>query len=177
MTGHADDTTLEVRALSPDDRSDLQRLLEADPAYAERVEGHPPTAEAAHDLLTEAPPGTAPDHKVVLGGFLDGELVAVVDLVRGWPEPGAALIGLLQVHPGCRGLGVGRRVHAAVLEQVRAWPEVAALRAAIVETNAAHAAPFWAALGYAPEGEPRPYTAGDVTTTVTIWTRAVKAGD
>jgi GNAT superfamily N-acetyltransferase len=164
---------LSVRVLSLADSADLQHLLEADPGYAERVEGRPPSPGAAVELLTEAPPGVGPDGKVVLGGFVGDDLVAVVDLVRGWPRPEEAMIGLLQVHPGRTGQGLGRLVHESVLARVRTWPEVTTLRAAIVETNASHAAPFWSALGYAPTGDPRPYAAGDVTTTVTIWTRAV----
>ena len=43
-----------------------------------------------------------------------------------------------------------------------------------VETNAAGAAPFWAALGYQPTGRVVPFQDGTVETTVAVWTRPVE---
>jgi predicted GNAT superfamily acetyltransferase len=78
------------------------------------------------------------------------------------------------VHAQRKGEGVGRRAHDLLLDVVEAWPEIDLVRAAIVETNAEQAAPFWAALGYTPEGTPRPFEQGSVRTTVRVWTRPVR---
>lgn len=170
---------LRLRPLAEADLPRLQALIAADPGFSERTNGRPPSADAADDaaeLLSAAPPGVAAHRKTVLGAFdTDDNLVAVIDLIRGWPQPDTALIGLLQVHADKKGAGIGRTVHALLLDRLPSWPEITQLRAAIVETNAAHAEPFWSAMGYARAGAPKPYRTGDLDTTVTIWTRP--AGD
>lgn len=165
-----------LRPLLAEDGAALQALIEADPDYVLRVSGRPPGRDEAQDLLADRPPHVSEDRKVVLGAFRDDALVAVIDVVRGWPDPETAYVGLLQVRAGSKGQGVGRHAHALLLDWLARWPEVTRLRAAIVETNAAEAEPFWAALGYTPSGPPRPYRQGAVSTTVTIWTRPLRDG-
>ncbi len=80
------------------------------------------------------------------------------------------------MHSGRKGQGVGRRAHDLLLDWIEEWPEVTRLRAAIVQTNAEHAAPFWEALGYRTVGPPRPYEQGSVRTTVRLWTRPLTRG-
>jgi GNAT superfamily N-acetyltransferase len=164
---------LTLRQLEGSDVMAVQRLIEADPDYARRVSGKPPGPDEAHHLLTERPPTLAPDHKVVLGVFRGTTLVALIDLLREWPDAGTVHIGLLQVHAQYQGQGVGRGAHDLLLRWIKEWPKATQLRAAIVETNAKHAAPFWEALGYTPTGPPRPYEQGAVRTTVRVRTRPV----
>jgi len=164
-----------LRSLTSHDASAVQSLIESDPGYVQRVTGRDPGPEDAEELLTAGPPGLEPGQKVVLGAFEGNTLVAVVDLLRDWPEPGTTHIGLLQVHREHKRRGLGRRVHDALLAWVAQDPSTTVLRAAIVETNADHAAPFWRAMGYSPQGESRPYPVGTSTSSVTIWTRPVPA--
>jgi GNAT superfamily N-acetyltransferase len=167
MTG-----VLSLRPLTDRDRPALQELLDADPGYSLRVTGEAPEPDAATHLLVDRPPDLPASQKIVLGAFDDDGLAAVIDVLRGWPNPTTAHIGLLQVHPSRKRQGVGRRAHDLMLARVAEWAEVTTLRAAIVGTNAAEAEPFWAALGYQPTGTPGPYQAGATTTTdVTAWTR------
>ena len=149
-----------LRRLGVDDAAAVQALVETDPGYALRISGHLPDPHEGLEILTSRPPGLAAEHKVVLGAFDDrdpDQLLAVIDLLRGWPEPGTVHVGLLQVRAASHGQGVGRRAHEQLLATVRGWPEVTALRAAIVETNAEVAARFWAAIGYRPTGAARPF--------------------
>lgn len=164
-------TELTLRALTASDVAAVQQLLEADAGYAERVTGRPLGPNAARDLLEARPPTLSLDDKVVLGVFGDSQLVAVVDLLRGWPQAGTVHVGLLQVHALHQRRGVGRQVHDLALRWLEAWPEATQLRAAIVETNIEQAAPFWQALGYTPSGAAKPYFDGTLHTTVRIWTR------
>ncbi len=161
---------LHLRPLTVRDLSALQTLLEADAGYARRVTGTDPRSTDAIDVYTSRPPRLPMHRKLLLGAFDDAGLAAVIDVLRGWPDTATAHIGLLQVHADRKRLGIGRRTHDLLLDLVGAWPEITVLRAAIVATNAASAAPFWASLGYQPTEPPRPYRAGEVTTHVTAWT-------
>lgn len=162
-----------LRALTDHDLPALQALLEADPAYTRRVTGAAPAAGEAHDLLTGRPPGLPTEQKLVLGAFDECGLAAVLDVLRGWPDPSTVHIGLLQVHADRKREGIGRRAHNLLDDMLGQWPEITTLRASIVATNAAHAEPFWAALGYRPSEPPRPYEAGRIRTHVTAWTRSL----
>lgn len=167
-------TGVVLRPLEAQHLPAIQELIEADPNYVERVEGRPPTADDARALLAAAPTGWE-DTKVVLGAFVGDTLVAVVDLLLGFPAAATAHIGLLQVHAHHQGQGLGRSTHNALLDWVRGhWPETKILRSAIVATNATNADPFWSAMGYVPTGSPLPYDAGAQQSTVQIWTRAVQ---
>lgn len=165
MTGE-----LHLRPVTVRDAPALQALLEADAAYARRVTGMDPVSTEAIDLYTSRPPQLPMHRKVLLGAFDEGGLAAVVDVLRGWPDPATAHIGLLQVHADRKRQGIGRRTHDLLLDLVGGWTEITMLRAAIVGTNADSAAPFWASLGYQPTEPARPYRAGDIATHVTAWT-------
>ena len=168
-------TGLRLRPLNPDTAADVAAvagLIDADPGYTQRAAGRNPESGDAECLLRDAPPGVGPDDKVVLGAFEKTRLVAVVDLIRGWPTSGTTLVGLLQVHAGHQGRGLGRTVHDLTLAWVtRNWPETRAMRAVIVAPNAPHADPFWRAMGYQPQGDPVTYTAARVQTTAQAWVR------
>jgi pimeloyl-ACP methyl ester carboxylesterase/GNAT superfamily N-acetyltransferase len=155
----------------------VQAVLDAYPHYARRVTGTAAPPDAATELLTVRPAGLPAEHKMVLGAYDEtGDLVVVVDVLRGWPDDHTAHIGLLQTHSAHQGRGVGRRTHELLLEWVARWPEVHRLRATIVATNAAFADPFWTALGYRPGDTATPYLAGDKPTTALAWTRELSSG-
>ncbi|MCK9824450.1 alpha/beta fold hydrolase [Nocardioides cavernae] len=161
-----------LRELSQRDTHTIQALLEADADYARRVTGAPASPHAAVDLLEERPPGLPAEHKVVLGAYDDtGDLVAVIDVLRGWPDAHTAHIGLLQTHPDHQRRGIGRRTHDLLLDWVARWPEIQRLRATIVATNAPFADPFWTTMGYRPGETATPYLAGEQPTTALAWTR------
>jgi hypothetical protein len=122
----------------------VQALIESDPGYTERITGHPPGPADAQSLLMMRPEGLPEDAKVVLGVFDGGELVAVIDLLRGYPDTSYAFIGLLQVRGDRRGRGAGGTAYGLVERYVAdEWLEVRRLRLAVVDTNAEAAAPFW----------------------------------
>ncbi|MGH3854440.1 MAG: GNAT family N-acetyltransferase [Pseudonocardiaceae bacterium] len=98
----------------------LQRALEGAPTYAERVSGHQPAADAATRLLSALPAGMTYDSKYVYGFMIDGpQMIGCVDIIRGWPEPGTALIGLLLLREKDQGRGLGRSVYELVEAKIR----------------------------------------------------------
>lgn len=142
-------TALSYRRLDSCDAShvrDLQRLLEAAPSYAWIIEGKPPAANAAEELLTETPPGKMADDKLVLGIFDESGLVGCLDLIRGYPSPETAYIGLLlfrESHQG-KGLGVEALAHADAL--AASW-NCSLLRLGVIATNL-QALSFWSREGF-----------------------------
>lgn len=165
-----------IRDLEQGDVDALQELIESYPAYAERVTGHPPGPSDALSALISVPPDFDPAGKRGIGLWEDGVLIAFADALFGWPDPSTAHIGLLLVHGAHHGQGVGRRLHEAVLERVRQETNAKQMRLGIVERIAAHAVPFWTALGYAPTKAVKPYRYDKLESTVSIWARPVGPG-
>jgi uncharacterized protein len=161
---------LVLRPIAVEDVDALQDLIESDPGYTERVTGYPPGPADAQSLLMMRPDGLAEDAKVVLGAFQDGRLVAVADLLRGFPNDHTAYIGLLEVHWNHQGLGLGRATYDLIQRYVEtSWPEVRTLRLAIVATNAHVATAFWLRQGFEPTGEERPYRYDKLETTARLY--------
>jgi ribosomal protein S18 acetylase RimI-like enzyme len=102
---------LNIRAIARDDDVLVQRLHERCSDFWELVEGIAPPPGFARELLDEVPPGGVIDHKHVLGVFAD-DLVALLDLYDGYPEPTAWYVSLLVIAPEARGNGLGRELLA-----------------------------------------------------------------
>jgi ribosomal protein S18 acetylase RimI-like enzyme len=160
----------ELKPITPDHIPAVQELIESDPSYTERVTGHPPGAADAQSLLMMRPDGLTADQKVVLGTFEGEQLVAVVDLLRGYPNEHTAFIGLLEVHGDHQGRGIGAATYGAVEQYVeREWAEVRTLRLAVLDTNKEQAAGFWARQGFEWTGEEKPYTYDKLETSARLY--------
>ena len=149
---------LVLRPVGPADVDALQELIESDPGYTERITGYPPGPADAQSLLMMRPEDLAEESKIVLGAFAADQLVAVVDLLRGFPNDHTAFIGLLEVHAKHQGLGHGSTTYSLVERYVATtWPEIRILRLAVVDSNAQVATGFWLRQGFEATGEERPY--------------------
>ncbi|TDO35874.1 acetyltransferase (GNAT) family protein [Kribbella sp. VKM Ac-2527] len=165
---------MEIRAIGIDDVGQVQELIESDAGYTERITGYPPGAADAQSLLMGRPEGVAEDAKVVLGVFDGARLVAVADLLRGYPVEGKAFIGLLEMHGEYQGRGVGRAAYGLVERYVGdSWPEVRTLRLAVVDTNAEVAEGFWRRQGFEPTGEEKTYQYDKLVSTVRLYEKKV----
>ncbi|WP_329483574.1 GNAT family N-acetyltransferase [Kribbella sp. NBC_01484] len=162
--------SLVLRPIAPGDVDALQELIESDPGYTERITGYPPGPADAQSLLMMRPEGLPEEGKVVLGAFVANRLVAVVDLLRGYPNDHTAFIGLLEVHWNHQGSGLGRATYEEVQRHVEtSWPEVRTIRLAIVDTNARIATGFWLRQGFTATGEERPYRYDKLESTARLY--------
>lgn len=167
--------TATLRPLSLADAEAVQALLDSSPAYIRRTSGHEAQPDDGRALLTALPPGVDPAAKTVHGLHDEtGALLGIMDVLTGWPEPGAAHIGLLLIREDRAGEGLGRALHDAVTALLAIDRSLVRLRAGIVATNADVAEPFWRRLGYRPTGEQRPFADGEVRSTTAIWTRPLR---
>jgi GNAT superfamily N-acetyltransferase len=89
------------------DISDLFTLLKQAEAYSILVEGAPPSIEDAHENLSELPPGKTAADKCFYGIWQAGCLIGCADLIRGYPEPDIAYLGLLLFADSNQGKGHG----------------------------------------------------------------------
>ncbi|WP_074713493.1 GNAT family N-acetyltransferase [Arthrobacter alpinus] len=98
-----------------------------------------------------------------------------MDVIRGYPSPNVAYIGLLMTAGGQSRRGLGREIFKFVLGEIRRWHGVSVVRLGIVASNAEVAVPFWQSLGFARTGESKPHVDGPVSSTVTLWEYPIPA--
>lgn len=136
-----------IRKLVSADVKKLQQLCERCHDYYEICEGRIPNGNDGIDILQELPPNKNIKDKYVLGVFAGEEnLVAVIDLIKDYPEAGEWIIGLMMIEPGERGKGLGRRLHEFLVEKILTEGH-RKLRIGVVEDNKKGFA-FWKSLGY-----------------------------
>ena len=140
---------------------ELQRVLEAAPSYYLAVTGLPPGSAEAQSTYTGLPPDKTYADKFAWGLYTGGSMIGCADVIRGYPAPYKAVIGLLLLAQSWQGRGLGRAFAQLVEQAIGAWPEIECLRLNVAVSNAgAHA--FWLKLGYCDTGEVKPAPPGFV---------------
>ena len=129
----------------------LEDLCLACTAFYELVEGQPPTDKTAANILGPIDPEYAHGIKHVWGVEMQGDLVAVAELLQGHPTTYEWYIGLLLVTPQRRRLGLGTQFCRIILD----WIAVrggAKVRLVVHQQNVA-AYGFWQKQGFSVERE------------------------
>ena len=157
LAGVLHGTTWAARILSDAGVADLQALFEACQEFNQLVSGEAVDPHDAEHCLRDVPPGKSLADKSLLGIVRSGELIGVLDSVRGYPTAEAWFVGLLLLLPAVRGGGLGRQVMAAY-EQWAAQSGARAVQLGVVEDNNP-GLQFWAGLGYrtVDVSAPRPF--------------------
>ena len=102
------------------------------------------------------------EDKFVFGIFLGNEMAGCADLIRGYPGPTTALLGLLLIAEPFQRRGIGRAAYAGLEDRIREWGSCDRVRIGVIQTNAG-VMPFWQQLGFERTGQSRPYRYGSVT--------------
>jgi uncharacterized protein len=154
---------VELRLLrgEPAEMADLQRVLEGAPQYAELVTGAPPGPADAQSTYSGLPEGKSYDDKFVFGIYCGADMVGCADLIRGYPDPHTAWLGLLLVAEAFQHRGFGSAAYGELETFIRRWDRCKRIRLSVIRANA-QALPFWRKLGFAPTGETKPYRYGAV---------------
>ncbi|RZA05306.1 MAG: GNAT family N-acetyltransferase [Proteobacteria bacterium] len=155
---------LQLLLLSRADRTQvrqLQAVLEAAPAYHINTGGSPACASEAESTLGALPPDFPRENKFTFAIVRAGSLIGCVDLLRGYPEPHQAMLGLLLLREDAQGKGAGRTSFRAVEAIVQGWPEINAIRIGVVEANA-NVLGFWQKMGFRDTGLRRPFKNGPI---------------
>ncbi|MEH8202814.1 GNAT family N-acetyltransferase [Aeromonas veronii] len=136
----------ELRRLVASDAPALQRLLELAPAYQAAVSNEPLSTHAAEEELVACPPDLPISAKHLIGRWEEGELTAVIDLLRGYPNPDTAYLGLLLVGEPWQGAGRGQALYLHACTLARSWGATR-LRLSVIASNEAALA-FWQRRGF-----------------------------
>ena len=98
-----DGVVASARKLSHSDLPALLSLCLGNPQYYAFL-GEEPTMDALAAEMAELPSGCSPDQKSYLGFFdAGGDLIAVLDLIRGYPAERSAFIGFFMVRASRQG--------------------------------------------------------------------------
>ena len=113
-------TEYEVKRIKEEDISAVYRLAKSNSRYYEYLHTVP-TRESLTEVISTLPDGTSPGDKYFLGFYnADDVLVAVMDLITGYPEADDAFIGWLMVDGEMQGRGIGSGIFADVRAAMKA---------------------------------------------------------
>ncbi len=101
--------TFSVRKLTEADVPTIFRLYCGYPLYFSHLQSEP-TEQSVRDDLAALPPGKTARDKFFLGFFCGAELVAVTDLILGYPDSETAFIGLFMTEHRLQRKGIGTEI-------------------------------------------------------------------
>lgn len=135
-----------VRKLTEADAGEILSLCLGNPLFYRYSPAEPTREQILLDLYA-TPPGTDSSQKAFVG-FYDGEkLIAVMDLVDGWPEESTVFIGFFMVDAAAQGKGVGSGIIAEAASRFASAGKTS-VRLGIDKGNPQSAA-FWKKNGFA----------------------------
>ena len=113
-------TQYEVKRIREEDISAVYRLAKSNSKYYEYLRTVP-TRESLTEVISALPDGTSPGSKYFVGFYnADDMLVAVMDLITGYPESDDAFIGWLMVDGEMHHRGIGSGIFADVRAAMKA---------------------------------------------------------
>ncbi|MBR2990737.1 MAG: GNAT family N-acetyltransferase [Solobacterium sp.] len=98
--------TYTVRILNENDIPDIVSLCLDHPLFYEYTSVRPTAGQVRTDM-TALPPGKTEADKYYAGFFDDDGLIAVIDLIDGYPDSDTAFIGFFMVRKDLEGKGIG----------------------------------------------------------------------
>ncbi|MBD5549955.1 MAG: GNAT family N-acetyltransferase [Lachnospiraceae bacterium] len=135
-----------VKRLGDSDIQDILHLCCANTIYYEYC---PPmvTEESIKKDMIVLPPNTGIDDKFYIGFYSEGKLIAVMDLIAGYPEQNIAYIGFFMTDVTIQKRGIGSEIISEVCDHLRQQNFVS-VRLAWVKGNL-QAEHFWLKNGFA----------------------------
>ena len=92
----------DIRVLDDSDVDEILRLYRQNPLFYKYTDARPTREQVLHDM-TITPPGITQKDKYFFGFFENRTLIAVMDLVDGYPMPEIAFIGLFMMNSDYQG--------------------------------------------------------------------------
>ncbi len=128
------------------DAETLQQLYDRCVEFALLSDGMPAAPTAGRNEFTAVPEGWTLADKFVFGIFAAERLIAVLEGIRHYPEPGSHWLGLLLLDPDHRRQGLGSACYRAFERWARA-EGAGEIQLTVIEDNTPALA-FWARMGF-----------------------------
>lgn len=135
----------QIRILDDSDIDDIVELCRQNTIFYKYTEARP-TREKVMEDMKIAPPGIDPSAKYYFGFFDDQELVAVMDLVDGYPRADFAYVGFFMMNVKRQGRQTGTAIISDVMDYLRSIGKTA-VRLAIDKGNP-QSTHFWKKNGF-----------------------------
>lgn len=158
-TGHEEDK-LDIESLSSEytvkkiteaDISDVYNLCRENRRYY-RYANEKPSRKELTGVITELPAGKTQTDKYFVGFYdKDSNLIAIMDIITGYPEADDAYIGWFMVDAALQGQGIGSQIFADARASLKAQ-NFDYIQLAVLENNV-EAMKFWTDLGFEPNGK------------------------
>ncbi|MBF0207913.1 MAG: HIT domain-containing protein [Oligoflexia bacterium] len=153
-----------------EDVQDVQLVLKRSPQYFLKVNGKLPSDDEAIKLFTEETP--LGERVIMLVKHIhhlqENNSIGVVDVIRGYPTSGHAMLGLLLLNEKYQRQGLGAKSYREIEKTVILnWPEVVVMRIGVVDSNI-DVITFWVKIGFRKTGEKKPYPEGHLGREVII---------
>ncbi len=134
-----------VRILEESDADMIAEICRKNTLFYRYTEARPARENILSDMKA-VPPGTALSDKYFFGFFDDRKLVAVMDLVDGYPSPDVAYIGFFMMNPQYQGKQTGTAIIGDALDYLKSIGK-RAVRLAIDKGNP-QSSHFWEKNGF-----------------------------
>ncbi len=154
-------TSYNVRKINLENIDEVYDLCKKNVMYYEHLKEELYKEGIKEDMFA-LPPGKTIKDKYYIGFYENSELVAVMDLIKGYPNDETAYIGFFMMNVNKQGLGIGTNI----IEELRCYlsnTNTKFIRLAYVVGNK-QGENFWRKNGFIPTGDLRPR--GEVTVAV-----------
>ena len=99
----------DIRRLDDSDVDSILKFCQKNTQFYECCEAEPTREQVLNDLHI-APPGVGMADKYYIGFYKDETLIAIMDLIDGYPEPAIAFIGFFMMNKDLQGQGTGTEI-------------------------------------------------------------------
>ncbi len=140
----------EVKRITESDITDVYRLCKTNRRFY-RYMGRVPTKGSLTEIISEVPEGLSPTNKIFIGFYDDDSLIAVADLILGYPESDDVFIGWFVVDGYLQGQGIGTQIFADMRANLKAMGYDYISLGCAKENEVAMK--FWESLGFEHTGD------------------------
>lgn len=107
-----------VRRLTESDIESIYKLCKGNTLFYQYCEAEPTREQILRDLHI-TPSGVSEDRKYYIGFYQNNGLIAVMDLIDGFPTENIGFIGFFMVSATIQGHGIGSRIVADVADYLK----------------------------------------------------------
>lgn len=104
-----------VKQFTEEDIPDIYVLCKGNPTYYRYMKMEP-TPENLRESMTALPRGMTMEDKLFAGFYQDGCLIALLDLIIGYPDSDTAFIGWFMMSKAQQGAGIGSAIVKDILD-------------------------------------------------------------